>query len=53
MVNENQTPIEAEKVSIEENKDEVNGNNVNAKKPKEAPEAAAAGDIIMEPYICS
>ena len=53
MVNENQTPVEAEKVSIEENKDEVNGNDVNPKKPVEAPEAAAAGDITMKPYICS
>ena len=52
MVNENQTPVEAEKVSIEDNKDEVNGNEVNEKEPKDAPEAAA-GDIFMEPKSCS
>ena len=52
MVNENQTPVEAAKVSIEDNKDEVDGNEVNEKKPKDAPEAAA-GDIFVEPKSCS
>lgn len=44
MVNENQTPVEPEKVSIEEKRDDVNGNDVNAKEPKEVPKAAAAED---------
>ena len=51
MVNENQTPVEAEKNVAEAVKVsvEVNGNKVNEKKPLEAPEGAATGDISMKP----
>ena len=53
MVNEKQTPVEGEKVYIEDNKDEVDWNGVTQNKPKDAPETAAAGDISIEQKICS